>query len=94
VQILISAELPNAASIILTGVRIALVINVGTAPLGFLVGAGGLGDLIFTGIDMMDPVKLLAGAIPTTLLALGGDYLCELLGIILIPKGLQLKASL
>ena len=92
-QILFSAELPNAASVILTGFRIALVINVGTAPLGFLVGAGGLGDLIFTGIDMMEPAKLLAGAIPTTLLALAGDYICELLGVFFIPKGLQLKTN-
>lgn len=92
-QILFSAELPNAASVILTGFRIALVINVGTAPLGFLVGAGGLGDLIFTGIDMMEPTKLLAGAIPTTLLALAGDYLCELLGLLLIPRGLRLQKS-
>ena len=57
-QILFSAELPNAASVILTGFRIALVINVGTATLGFLVGAGGLGDLIFTGIDMMEPTSV------------------------------------
>ncbi len=92
-QILVSAELPNAASVILTGFRVALVINVGTAPLGFLVGAGGLGDLIFTGIDMMEPTKLLAGAIPTTLLALAGDYLCELFGLMLIPKGLRLQNS-
>jgi osmoprotectant transport system permease protein len=90
-QILVSAELPNAASVILTGFRIALVINVGTAPLGFLVGAGGLGDLIFTGIDMMDSTKLLAGAIPTTLLALTGDYFCELLGLLFIPRGLRLQ---
>jgi len=90
-QTLLSVELPNAASVILTGFRIALVINVGSAPLGFLVGAGGLGDLIFTGIDMMMPVKLLAGAIPTTLLALIGDYACELLGLALIPKGLRIQ---
>ena len=90
-QILFTAELPNAASVILAGFRIALVINVGTAPLGFLVGAGGLGDLIFSGIDMMMPEKLLAGAIPTTLLALAGDYLCELLSLVLIPRGLRLK---
>ena len=93
-QILFTAELPNAASVILTGFRIALVINVGTAPLGYLVGAGGLGDLIFTGIDMMEPTKLLAGAIPTTLLALAGDYLCELLGLLLIPRGLRLQKIL
>ncbi|SCY29088.1 ABC transporter permease [Desulfoluna spongiiphila] len=92
-QILLAVELPNAASVILTGFRIALVINVGSAPLGFLVGAGGLGDLIFTGIDMMMPVKLLAGAIPTTLLALVGDYACELLGRMVIPKGLRLQNS-
>lgn len=92
-QILMQVELPNAATVILTGFRIALVINVGSAPLGFLVGAGGLGDLIFTGIDMMMPVKLLAGAIPTTLLALVGDYACEMLGLLVVPKGLRLQNS-
>ena len=93
-KILVQIEIPNAMRIILTGFRVALVINIGTAALAFLIGAGGLGDHIFTGIALMRMDKLLAGAIPTTLLALAADYLCELLGLIIIPKGLRLRAEI
>jgi osmoprotectant transport system permease protein len=89
-QILLHVEIPNAMKVILTGFRVALVINIGTAALAFLIGAGGLGEHIFTGIDLMRPDKLLAGAIPTALLALLADYLCELLGLFIIPRGLRL----
>lgn len=90
-NILIQIEIPNAMKVILTGFRVALVINIGTAALAFLIGAGGLGDHIFTGIALMRTDKLLAGAIPTTLLALIADYLCDFMGLILIPKGLRLR---
>lgn len=90
-KILFQIEIPNAMNVILTGFRVALIINIGTAALAFLIGAGGLGDHIFTGISLMRMDKLLAGAIPTTLLALFGDYLCELLGLLIIPKGLRLN---
>ncbi|MBU6256905.1 MAG: ABC transporter permease subunit [Burkholderiales bacterium] len=50
-QILWRVELPNATYVIFAGVRTALAITVGTAPLAFLIGGGGLGELIFTGID-------------------------------------------
>lgn len=89
--ILIQIEIPNAMKVILTGFRVALVINIGTAALAFLIGAGGLGDHIFTGIALMRTDKLLAGAIPTTLLALIADYLCDLMGLVLIPRGLRLR---
>ena len=46
------------------GIRTALAVNVGTAPLAFLIGGGGLGELIFTGIDLNEPGMMLAGAIP------------------------------
>lgn len=89
-KILFDIEIPNAMHVILTGIRVALVINIGTAALGYLIGAGGLGDLIFTGINLMQTDKLLAGALPVILLALIGDYLIELIGIVLIPKGIRL----
>ncbi len=89
-KILFQIEIPNAMKVILTGFRVALIINIGTAALAFLIGAGGLGDHIFTGISLMRMDKLLAGAIPTTLLALFADYLCELFGLVIIPKGLRL----
>lgn len=92
-RILWEVELPNALGVILTGFRVALVINIGTAALGYLIGAGGLGDMIFTGIALMDPAKLLAGAIPVALLALGGDHLCGILERWLVPRGLRLQTA-
>lgn len=93
-QILWHVELPNAMQVMLTGFRVSLVICIGTAALAFLIGAGGLGEQIFMGIDLMRTDKLLAGAIPTILLALLADYLCEFLGLLLIPKGLRLEQAL
>jgi osmoprotectant transport system permease protein len=90
-KILMDVELPNAMEVILTGFRVALVINIGTAALAYVIGAGGLGDLIFTGISLMQTDKLLAGAIPVTLLALFADFLSELLGLFLVSKGLRLS---
>ncbi len=90
-RILWQVELPNALMVILTGIRVAVVINIGTAALGYLIGAGGLGDLIFTGINLMQPDKLLAGALPVIILALLADYLVEVFGRIVIPKGIQLS---
>ncbi len=92
-QILWHVELPNAMQVMLTGFRISLVICIGTAALAFLIGAGGLGEHIFIGIDLMRTDKLLAGAVPTILLALLADYLCEFLGLLLIPKGLRIEQS-
>ncbi|MDX9817304.1 MAG: ABC transporter permease [Desulfococcus multivorans] len=69
-QMLFKVELPNAMYIILTGIRTSTVINVGTAAMSFLVGGGGLGDLIFSGIAMVDPGYMLAGAVPTAALAI------------------------
>ena len=88
-QILIEVELPNAAFVILAGIRTALAINVGTAPLAFLIGGGGLGELIFTGIDLMRPGMLLAGAIPTALLAILVDFVLGQGQYWFIPKGVN-----
>ena len=90
-KILMEVEIPNAMQVILTGFRVALIINIGTAALAYVIGAGGLGDLIFTGINLMQTDKLLAGAIPVTLLALFADFLSELLGLFVISKGLRLS---
>ena len=73
-EILLQVELPNALFVIFAGIRTALAINVGTAPLAFLIGGGGLGELIFTGIDLSEPGMLLAGAIPTAMLAVLVDF--------------------
>ena len=66
-------ELPLALPSIVAGIRVAAVIGVGTATIAAAVGAGGLGEYIFRGLSMVDPTVILAGAIPSALLALGID---------------------
>jgi osmoprotectant transport system permease protein len=86
-QILWRVELPNALPVILAGIRTALVINVGTVPLAFLIGGGGLGELIFSGIDLFEPGMMLAGAIPTGILAVVLDFLLGRLTVLVVPRG-------
>ncbi len=86
-QRLIRVEIPNALTVIFAGIRTALAINVGTVPLAFLIGGGGLGELIFTGIDLYDTTMMLAGAIPTAMLAITVDGLVALIALLVIPRG-------
>jgi osmoprotectant transport system permease protein len=72
-QLLFQVELPLAASVILSGVRVAVVISVGLATIAAAIGAGGLGEFIFRGLAMVDDKVILAGAIPAAILALGAD---------------------
>lgn len=88
-QTLFRVELPNAMYIILTGIRTSTVILVGTAALSFLVGGGGLGDLIFTGIAMVDPGIMLGGAIPTALLAILMNWVLGRVEYYLLSPGLR-----
>ena len=60
-QLLWRVELPNAMFVIFGGIRTALAICVGSAPLVFLIGAGGLGELIFTGISLDELPMMMAG---------------------------------
>ncbi|HSH49960.1 MAG TPA: ABC transporter permease [Halomonas sp.] len=88
-QRLFRVELPNALYVIFAGVRTALALNVGTVPLAFLIGGGGLGELIFTGIDLYDPVMMLAGAIPTALLAIVVDAFISTIAFVTVPRGVN-----
>jgi osmoprotectant transport system permease protein len=72
-QLLFQVELPLAMSVILSGVRVAVVISVGLATIAAAIGAGGLGEFIFRGLAMVDNSVILAGAIPAAILALGAD---------------------
>lgn len=74
-QILTKIELPLAAPVILTGIRLAVVISVGVATIAAAVGAGGLGTYIFRGLRQNDNNLLLAGAIFSAILALAADFL-------------------
>lgn len=73
-QLLFQVELPLAVSVILSGVRVAVVISVGLATIAAAIGAGGLGELIFRGLAMVNNQLILAGAIPAALLALFADF--------------------
>lgn len=73
-QILWQVELPLAMSVILTGIRVAMVISVGVTTIAAAVGAGGLGVYIFRGLRQYDNNLLLAGALPAALMALAADF--------------------
>ena len=72
-QLLFQVQLPLALSVILSGVRVAVVISVGLATIAAAIGAGGLGEFIFRGLAMVNNQVILAGAIPAALLALSAD---------------------
>jgi osmoprotectant transport system permease protein len=82
--------LPMASRSILSGIKTSAVINIGTATLAALIGAGGLGEPILSGLNLNDHVTILEGAIPAALLALLVQWLFDLLDLVLIPKGLRL----
>jgi len=89
IQILRMVKLPLALSVIMAGIRIATVINIGTTTIAALIGAGGLGDLIFRGISMNSPYLILSGAVPAAVLALLVDWLLGIVERLLTPKGLK-----
>ena len=82
--------LPMSSRSILSGIKTSAVINVGTATLAALIGAGGLGEPILSGLNLNDHVTILQGAIPAALLALIVQWSFDLLDRVLIPKGLRL----
>jgi osmoprotectant transport system permease protein len=85
-QLLLHVELPLAVSVILSGIRVAIVISVGLATIAAAIGAGGLGEFIFRGLAMIDNRVILAGAIPAAILALAAD-----LGVGWIEKRLEAR---
>jgi osmoprotectant transport system permease protein len=84
--------LPIASRTILAGIKTSAVINVGTATLAALIGAGGLGQPIIRGISLNDNATILQGAVPAALLALAVEFGFNLIDRLLIPKGLRLPA--
>lgn len=82
--------LPLASRTILAGIKTSAVINIGTATLAALIGAGGLGEPILSGLNLNDHATILQGAIPAALLALLVQGLFDLLDRFLIPRGLRL----
>lgn len=87
-QALRRIELPLAVPVILAGVRTALVINVGMAALVFLIGAGGLGETINSGLKLQRNTAIFVGASLVALLALAIDFAASLAERYLKPKGI------
>jgi osmoprotectant transport system permease protein len=83
-------ELPLASPSIIAGIKTSAVINVGTATLGALIGAGGYGQPILTGIRLNDHALILEGAVPAALLALAVQWFFDLCERRLVPRGLRL----
>jgi len=83
-------DLPMASGTILAGIKTAAVINIGTATLGALIGAGGYGQPILTGIRLDDVGLILEGAVPAAVLAVLAQLLFGMAGRIVIPRGLRI----
>jgi len=90
-QLLLSVELPVSVPFIMTGVRISTVWTIGVGTLVSLVGAGGLGDLIFKGLYGYKVRLILAGAVPAAALALVFDWILGAIENWLTPRGLREK---
>jgi len=83
-------ELPMASPAILTGIRTSAVINIGTATLGALIGAGGYGQPIQAGLQLIDYREILFGAVPAATMALAVQALLIWLERFITPRGLRL----
>ena len=88
-QILFMVELPLTLPILMAGIRTATVLNIGVAALATFIGAGGLGDIIMRGLNVMNHNLILAGAIPAALLALFFDFLLKKVEQAVTPRGLR-----
>lgn len=89
VQRLRRVEIPIAVPIIITGVRIAVVMNIGIMAIAAYIGAGGLGTFISRGISQTDPRQLITGALAVSILAIFADYALLWLNKKLSPAGLR-----
>jgi len=87
-NVLARVELPLAVPVILAGVRIALVLNVGTATLAVFINGGGLGQIITTGIVQGRELVTIVGSVLTAALALSVDYVAGIIEDVLSPRGL------
>ena len=84
-------EFPLALPMVLTGIRTAAVINVGTATLAAFIGAGGLGEFIVTGLALNSTNMILMGAVPAALLAIATELVFEWVEFVTVPKHLRQK---
>ena len=90
---LFRVRLPMASPAIMAGIKTSAVINVGTATLAALIGAGGLGEPILSGIQLRQNALILQGAIPAAVLALLVQRAFDLVDLVVVPRGLRLPET-
>jgi osmoprotectant transport system permease protein len=88
-DVLLGVELPLGAGLILASVRVAAVQVVATAPLGALVGWGGLGRFIIDGLAQFDLVQVFAGAALVAVLAVATELAFGVLERVVLPRGVR-----
>ena len=90
---LLKIFLPLASPSILAGIKTSTIITIGSATLAALIGAGGLGEPIISGLNLDDGATILEGAIPAALMAIAAQGLFSILDRFLIPRGLRLRPT-
>ncbi|EUJ26044.1 ABC transporter permease [Listeria cornellensis] len=88
-QLVKNIELPNSISVIMAGIRLSAVYIIAWATLASYIGAGGLGDFIFNGLNLYRPDLILGGAIPVTILALLVEFFLGKLEVRITPKAIR-----
>lgn len=90
-QLMKDVELPLALPLILGGIRLSSVYVISWATLASYVGAGGLGDFVFNGLNLYDPLMIISAAVLVTALALFVDFLLSIVERWAVPKGLKVS---
>jgi len=90
-QLMKDIELPLALPLILGGIRLSSVYVISWATLASYVGAGGLGDFVFNGLNLYDPLMIISAAVLVTELALFVDFLLSIVERWAVPKGLKVS---
>lgn len=90
-QIIFKIQVPIALPIIIAGIRTAAVICIGTATLAAFIGFGGLGAMIYSGIQQISTVHIVTGAFFSAILAFVVDQLFNMFEYLMTPKGLRIK---
>lgn len=88
-QTLIEVELPLASPSIIAGLRMSTIYTVSWAVLAAMIGLGGLGEFIYIGIASNNDQLILAGAIPSAIMAIGLSLLIDVLRRVVVPKGIR-----
>lgn len=90
-QLMSQVELPLASPLILSGIRLASVYVISWATIASYIGAGGLGDFIFNGLNLYDPVMIIVGTVAVTVLVLLTDKILGLVERYAVPKGINIS---